>query len=103
MSFGQGDEQKREDIIIKSLLQQIPGMGRVSFDKLYRLARLAACALSGEQRGLGAATSIPAPLCERIADKFQEYRAEALGISQHDAQSGYRARLTAWWRTASPT
>src|SRR6185503_17121254 len=29
------DERKREDIIIKSLLQQIPGMGRVSFEKLY--------------------------------------------------------------------
>jgi hypothetical protein len=89
------DEQKREDIIIKSLLQQIPGIGRVTFDKLYRagLGSLHALFLANKE-DLAVATSIPAPLCERIADKFQEYRAEALGISEHDPQSGYLARLT---------
>jgi hypothetical protein len=88
------DEQKREDIIIKSLLQQIPGVGRVTFDKLYRagLGSLHALFLANKE-DLAAATSIPAPLCERIAGKFQEYRAEALGIMQYDPQSGYRARL----------
>ena len=89
------DEQKREDIIIKSLLQQIPGIGRVTFDKLYKagLGSLHALFLANKE-DLAAATSIPVALCERIADKFQEYRAEAQGISQHDPQSGYRARLT---------
>jgi hypothetical protein len=89
------DEQRREDIIIKSLLQQIPGIGRVTFDKLYKagIGSLQALFLVNPE-DLAVATSIPAPLCERIAHKFQEYRAVALGISQHDPQSGYRARLT---------
>jgi hypothetical protein len=88
-------EQMREDVIIKASLQQIPGIGRVTFDKLYRagLGSLHALFLANKE-DLVVATSIPAPLCERIAEKFQEYRAEALGISEHDAQSGYRARLT---------
>jgi hypothetical protein len=90
------DERRREDIIIKSLLQQIPGMGRVSFDKLYKagLGSLHALFLANKE-DLAAATSIPAPLCERIVNKFQHYRAEAQGMSQNDhPQSGYRASLT---------
>jgi hypothetical protein len=89
------DEQKREDIIIKSLLQQIPGIGRVTFDKLYKagLGSLYALFLSNRE-DLAAATSIPVALCERIADKFQEYRAETQGFSEQSPQSGYRARLT---------
>ena len=89
------DEQKREDIIIKSLLQQIPGMGRVSFDKLYKagLGSMHALFLVNKD-DLAAATSIPVALCERIAYKFQRYRAEAEGMSQQDPQSGYRVSLT---------
>jgi hypothetical protein len=89
------DEQKREDIIIKSLLREIPGVGRVTFDKLYKagIGSLEALFLANTA-DLAAVTSIPVPLCERIAAKFQEYHAEALAISQHDPQSSHRARLT---------
>jgi hypothetical protein len=89
------DEQKREDIIIKSLLRQIPGAGCVTFDKLYKagIGSLEALFLANTA-DLAAVTSIPVPLCERIADKFQEYHAEALAISHHDPQSSHRARLT---------
>ena len=89
------DERKREDIIIKSLLQQIPGMGRVSFEKLYLagLGSLHALFVANKE-DLAAATSIPAPLCERIVDKFQEHRAKALAISLQEPQSGYCAHLT---------
>ena len=89
------DERRREDLIIKSLLQQIPGVGRVTFDKLYMagLGSLHALFLANKE-DLAAATSIPAPLCGRIVDKFQEHRAETLTVSQQEPQSGYHARLT---------
>jgi hypothetical protein len=89
------DERRREDLIIKSLLQQLRGVGRVTFDKLYMagLGSLHALFLANKE-DLAAATSIPAPLCGRIVDKFQNHRAETLAVSQQEPQSGYHARLT---------
>ena len=88
-------EQRRDDIIIKSLLQQIPGVGCVTLDKLYKagLGSLQALFLANKD-DLAAATSIPVLLCERIADKLQQYRREAQDRCQDDPQSAYRNRLT---------
>ncbi len=88
------EEQKREEIIVRCLLQQIRGVGRVTLEKLYKagLGSLEALFLANHQ-DLSAATSIPATLCRRIVERFQQYRAEVESISADDTQSGYRSRL----------
>jgi hypothetical protein len=73
-------EQNHENIIIKSLLKQIPGLGRVTIRKLYGagLGSLNALLLANKQ-DLNAATGIPIKMCEHICDKFQRYRVETEG------------------------
>lgn len=86
------EEQKLEDMIIRSLLQQIPGVGCVTLRKLYEagLGSLHALLLVN-QEDLKAATPIPTALCKKITDKFQQYRAEVQAISNDEAT--YRSRL----------
>ncbi len=69
------EEQQREGIIIDSLLKQIPDVGRVTIDKLYRagLTSLATLYLA-KRDDLAVATGIPAQLSERICEKFQAYK-----------------------------
>jgi hypothetical protein len=88
------DEQKREDVIIKSLLRQVPGLGHVTVEKLYRagLGSLEMLFLANTE-DLATVTAIPLGLCKRICDKFQQYHAEVAEISHDSGQSGYRARL----------
>src|SRR5262245_32688745 len=88
------EQQRREDLIIRSLLQQIPGLGRVTLEKLYKagVGTLEALFLANRD-DLAAATSISVPLCERIVEKFQRHRAEAQESSQQDPQSKFQACL----------
>jgi len=70
------EEQQREGIIIDSLLKQIPDVGRVTIDKLYRagLTSLETLYLA-KKDDLAVATGITSSLSERICEKFQAYRA----------------------------
>ncbi|MCS6885755.1 MAG: hypothetical protein RMM17_05305 [Acidobacteriota bacterium] len=88
------EEQQREGIIINSLLKQIPDLGRVTFEKLYGAGLTSLDTLFlAKKEDLAAATGIPLWLCERICNKFQEYREELEGTPRDVAQSGYRNRL----------
>lgn len=88
------EEQQREGIIINSLLKQIPDLGRVTFEKLYGAGLTSLDTLFlAKKEDLAAATGIPLWLCERICNKFQEYREELEGTPRDVAQSGYRSRL----------
>lgn len=89
------EEQQREGIIINSLLKQIPDLGRVTFEKLYGAGLTSLDTLFlAKKEDLAAATGIPLWLCERICNKFQEYREELDGTPRDVAQSGYRTRLS---------
>lgn len=75
-AFREGEgESRRETIIIHSLLKQIPGIGHVTFQRLYGagLTTLEALFLATEE-DLKATTGINADLCARIRERFQEYR-----------------------------
>ena len=89
------EEQQREGIIINSLLAQIPDVGRVTIEKLYRagLTSLDTLYLARREE-LAVATGIPIELSERICAKFQAYRAglEASGRDVKDV--GQRNRLS---------
>jgi hypothetical protein len=88
------EEQQREGIIINSLLMQIPNMGRVSLEKLYRAGLTSLDTLFLARRDdLAVATGIPSLLSERICQKFQIYKAELEGQARDVADSGQRARL----------
>ncbi|MEW6729974.1 MAG: hypothetical protein AB1489_01435 [Acidobacteriota bacterium] len=88
------EEQQREGIIINSLLKQIPDLGRVTFEKLYGAGLTSLDTLFlAKKEDLAAATGIPLWLCERICNKFQQYREELEGTPRDVAQSGYRSRL----------
>src|SRR5215510_12035008 len=70
------EEQQREGIIIHSLLMQIPDVGRVTVEKLYRAGLTSLDTLFlAKKEDLAVATGIPVVLSERICEKFQAYRA----------------------------
>jgi hypothetical protein len=88
------EEQQREGIIINSLLMQIPNMGRVSIEKLYRAGLTSLDTLFLARRDdLAVATGIPSLMSERICQKFQAYKGDLEGQSRDLADSGQRARL----------
>ena len=94
-AFSLGDEgQKREDIIIKSLLKQIPGLGCVTLEKLYKagLGSLDTLFLANKE-DLAAATGVSGRMCELICDKIARHRQELGSLYDDAAQSGWRDRL----------
>ena len=89
------EEQQREGIIINALLMQIPNMGHVTVEKLYRAGLTSLDTLFLAQKDdLAVATGIPSAMSERICEKFQSYRAELEGNSRELGASGQRARLS---------
>ena len=96
-AFRLGDEgEKREDIIIKSLLKQIPRLGCVTLEKLYRagLGSLDALCLANKE-DLAAATGVSGRICELICDKVAQHRQELGTLPDDAAQSVWRGRLAA--------
>lgn len=88
------EEQQREGIIINALLMQIPNMGHVTIEKLFRagLTSLETLFLA-HKADLAVATGIPMPMSQLICEKFQSYRAELEGNSRQLGVSGQRTRL----------
>jgi hypothetical protein len=87
------EEQQREGIIIHSLLMQIPDVGRVTVEKLYRAGLTSLDTLFlARKEDLAVATGITVVLSERICEKFQAYRT-GLQSNRDVADAGQRARL----------
>ena len=96
-AFRLGDEgEKREDIIIKSLLKQIPRLGCVTLEKLYRagLGSLDALFLANKE-DLAAATGVSGRICELICDNVAQHRQKLGTLPDDAAQSVWRGRLAA--------
>jgi len=88
------EEQQREGIIINSLLKQIPDVGRVTVEKLYRAGLTSLDMLfMAKKEEMAVASGIPIWLAERICGKFQEYKRSLEGEARDVAASGYRSRL----------
>ena len=86
--------EKREDIIIKSLLKQIPRLCCVTLEKLYRagLGSLDALFLANKE-DLAAATGVSGRMCELICDKVAQHRQELGSLPHGAAPSVWRGRL----------
>lgn len=94
-AFAIKDEQQRESIIIHALLTQIPKLGPVTIQKLYRAGLTSIDSLSlATKEDLAAATGIPVATGERICERFRSYLAEPeSGLRPPDAAS-QRRRLS---------
>jgi hypothetical protein len=89
------EEQQREAIIFNSLLRQVPGVGRLTVEKIYRAGLTSIDALQVARADeLAVATGISSRLSERICAKFQAYRARLENNHRDPADLGQRARLT---------
>jgi hypothetical protein len=69
------DRSQREAVILQSLLLQVPGVKKVTLDKLYAagLSTLEAMVLA-TSRDVAATTGIPEELAARIVARFRDYR-----------------------------
>jgi hypothetical protein len=87
------EEQQREGIIIHSLLKQIPDVGLITIEKLYRAALTSLDTLYlARKDDLAVATGISVDLSESICLKFKAYRVGLEG-NLRDVGEGQRKRL----------
>jgi hypothetical protein len=88
------EEEQREGIIINALLMQIPNMGHVTVERLFRAGLTSLDTLFLAQKDdLAVATGISSSMSELICEKFQSYRTELEGNSRQLGVSGQRTRL----------
>lgn len=94
-AFELGEEdQRRESIIIHSLLRQIPEVGHVTLEKLYGAGVTSLDALFlANVEDLTSATGVSEWLCERICDKVQQHRERLESGAADEAQFDHRGRL----------
>jgi hypothetical protein len=88
------DRSQREGVILQSLLLQVPGVKKVTLDKMYAagLSTLEAMVLATPQ-DLAATTGMPEALAERVVQRFREYRDQVRATAPDAARSRERARL----------
>jgi hypothetical protein len=94
-AFALGEDSHRGDVIvIHSLLQQVPDVGRVTFDRLFGagVTTLESLSMATPQE-LAMTTDIPIRLCERICAKLNEHRAELERSTGPESRSADHERL----------
>lgn len=88
------EEQAREGIIINSLLKQIPDVGLITIEKLYRAGLTSLDALYlAKKDDLAIATGISTELSEVICLKFKAYRLGLASDNRDVADLRQRSRL----------
>jgi len=88
------EEQQREGIIINSLLKQIPDVGLITVEKLYRAGLTSLDTLYLAKKGdLAIATGISTELSELICLKFRAYRLGLASNNREVGDFGQRSRL----------
>jgi Skp family chaperone for outer membrane proteins len=88
------ERERREPIILRSLLLQVSGVRKVQLDKIYRagLVSLSMFAMASA-RELAEATGLGLELCQRIMERFARYREESLARPLDTEHSQELARL----------
>jgi hypothetical protein len=92
----EGEIGRREPIIVRSLLLQVPGVRHVAIEKLYRAGINALDVFyAARPRELADATGIDEPVTAAICERFQRYRREAAELSPGSDRAKERADLAA--------
>lgn len=88
------DTQRREGVVIHSLLKQVPDVGRVTFDRLYGAGLTTLDSLSqANPADLCSTTGIPYWLCERICTKLSEHLVELQRIAEGEGGGANSANV----------
>ncbi len=83
-----------EGMIVNSLLKQIPEVGKVTIDKLYRAGLITIESfLVGAKEDLAVATGLPIWLAEKIVEKFKAYQQQLESGVAQSGKSGLLDRL----------
>jgi hypothetical protein len=90
------ERNRREPIIVQSLLRQVPDVRKVALDKIYAAGlttlQMFFVAKSGD---LADATGIDHSLCQRIVERFQRYKREVAEARPDAQRSSEHAELRA--------
>jgi hypothetical protein len=85
---------QRESIIVHSLLRQIPEVGYVTIEKLYRVGLTSReTLLQARDQDLVSLAGIPLALSKRICDEVQAHQRQSEGLSPDALKEARRARL----------
>jgi hypothetical protein len=89
------DRSQRESVILQSLLLQVPGVRKVTIDKLYGagLTTLEAMLLA-TPGDMAATTGIPEELAARIVERFRAYREHVRSTVPDATRAQERERIT---------
>ncbi len=89
-----GELGRREPIIVRSLLMQVPGVRHVAIDKLYRAGINALDVFyAARARELAEATGLDEALAAAICERFQRYKREVAELSPGKDRARERAEL----------
>ncbi len=90
------DRAQREAIIVQALLLQVPGVRKVTIDKLYAAGLTSLEVMfAAKVDDVESTTGISRVLAERIVEKIQTYRKELKSVVPDASRSSERDRLTA--------
>ncbi len=94
-TFALGEERNaREAVIVHAILMQVPGVGRVTLDKLYAAGLSALDMLLVAKAGdVAHAAGLDLPLAERICERFQQYKREIMAAPKDEARTQEREHL----------
>ena len=89
------DQAQREAIIVEALLLQVPGVRKVTIDKLYAAGLTSLEVMfAAKADDVESTTGISQLLAERIVEKIQAYRKELKNVVPDASRSSERDRLT---------
>lgn len=92
----EGERGRREPIIVRSLLLQVPGVHQVALDKIYAAGLMTLEMLfAAGAKELAETTGLDVALCARIHDRLQRYRREAAEIDPGRDRAAERGELSA--------
>lgn len=86
------ERNRREPIIVHSILRQIPGVEKLAIDKLVAANLVAVASLADARpEELAQVTGLDRELAERVVARFREYRLEAGAVATPDPRAELRA------------
>jgi hypothetical protein len=88
------DRTQREAVIIQSLLLQVPGVRKISIDKIFAAGLTTLDVLfAAKTEELAAVTGIAEHVCEGICERLQRYRGELKEATPEASRAKERAQL----------
>jgi hypothetical protein len=89
------ERNRREPIIVHSILRQIAGIEKVAIDKLVAANLVSVAALASARADeLAQVTGLELELAGRVVDRFRDYRREAGAVATPDPRAELRALAT---------